>query len=169
MNRKVRHPYQILEAEELIVGNRYAFVSNHNGPMPPFIHFYVFGGIIEGDSSTYKRSITTPPTVTVHLDGKTSRNAYILQSPTLMYWREPDTNWDCLATFLGPQESDLLNLCSIVVPEQRWNDDPKIHVLDWENPNDIIERKIDVKDNDEDWEAKINVKRDAVMARAFGF
>lgn len=169
MNRKVRHSYQILEVEELIVGNCYAFVSRQSIFKSPCIDLYVFDGVIEGDSSDYKRSITTTNAVTIHLDGQTPRSNIIDRgSPTLIFWTERGADWDFLRTYLGKHSAGDASHC-IVVPEQRWKDDPKIYVLDWENPDDIIERKIDVKDSGEDWEKRINAKRDAAMAGFFGF
>ncbi|KKN91142.1 hypothetical protein LCGC14_0220070 [marine sediment metagenome] len=175
MTRKVRHPYQILEADELIIGERYALIlSTYHG-----LNFmaYVFGGIIKDNLSAINNPpITDPRTFTIHFKGLRNDGVDSLlpaRLPTIVCWPSRKgfhIDWDYVETYFGEKE-DCKDTHAIVVSERHWADDPKIHVLDWENPNDVIERKIGKTNKvvSGDWEQQVNAKRDAAMADFFGF
>lgn len=114
------------------------------------------------------------PIVTVHMDGWHDCDE-MEQDPTLMYWREclgRDTGWDMLSSYLGPERErdrdEQNDNHVIVVPSQRWADDPRLHVSNWSNPNGVVERALIVEDA-AGWERRMRAKAHAAMARALGF
>lgn len=177
MSRKVRHPYQILEASELIKDELYSFITadqSHKSGTHYSVDTYIFGGtfkdskdIIKNPPKLFKQSI-----VTIHLDGVYPDMPVPRDKPLFVYWRNYHNGWDNMSTYLG--DIDIENLLAdvhhIIVSQKHWADDSKIHVLDWKNPDDVIKRKIHVFSNiDMNWEQRINVKRDNALAYFFGF
>ncbi len=158
-----------MEIEELIVGEQYVFVNCYDsGTM--HVGLCIFGGIFKDNTSILKNPPqTSPRMVTVHLNGLTSKLT-ITQYPTLIYWDQGNVmGWDYLSTYLG--EPRCINH-SIVVPLKYWEDDPHFHVVDWKNPNYVVERKIGPRIKmgvEADWEQKLRAKRDVAMAKALGF
>ena len=94
-----------------------------------------------------------------------------MDAPTLIYWGGPcgDPSWDALATYLGPEEKDYDDYrhC-IVVPSQRWEDDPRVHVASWNNPDGVIERAL-LAESAAEWEHRMRKKTHAAMAKMLGF
>jgi len=176
MKRKVRHPYQILMPEELVVGENYVFVTESE--IQRFINLCQFGGIFNDNTILENRPNTTPPTVTIHMNGlNISIHGGILYMgyPTLIYWEQIPNDvifhgWDRLSAYLGEECEAVLNGHSIIVPEKYWIDDSRFHVLDWVNPDKIIERKICTTPKSAvDIEKELRAKRDRAMAKVFGF
>ena len=167
MLRKVKHPYQILEANELIKDEEYVFTYLYKDKSRISSNTYLFGGVFK-DS---KGVIENPPNllkqgiVTIHLDG-VHPLINPRDKPILVYWKKIlDIGWDWLSTYLGDIDIENPSIIDrhIVVLQKHWKDDPKIY-------DDVVERKIHVVSNiDMNWEQKINAKRDAAMAKAFGF
>ncbi len=163
MQRKVRHPYQILEPEELVVGEQYVFVFQGGASLS--YDLYIFGGIIKDNQSIIKNPPdTSPPTVTIHPKGLMAQDFAEYRDPTFMYWRTPNRGWDNLSTYLSEPLAN--RRCSIIVPEKHWKDDPHFY-------DDVVERKISQTPKglqiEADWEQKMRTKRDIAMAKALGF
>jgi hypothetical protein len=170
MPRKVRHPYQILEASELVKDEEYVFVSISDGG-GNWVETHLFGGAFKDSGDIVKNPprIASPPIMTIHLDGK-HPDFKNKDEPIFVYWKK-FTGWDWMSTYLGDTNTtNPLIDNHAIIPKKHWDNDPKLHVLDWENPDDVVERKIHTSSNvDMDWEQKINARRDAAMAKAFGF
>jgi hypothetical protein len=198
MNRKIRHPYQILNISELIVGNNYCFISDN--PKTTFLSSSVYVGVIEDSlaaaskngcnlnttpNSVLTCSVFTDPAIidttwiiknkltlnmfTIHFDCWMPNNLFTDDS-TLVYWEKNGTTaWDYMSTFLGKTELKGNTHC-IIVPQKNWNDDQRIHVRDWENPDCVIERaNINTIENAVNWEKKMRAKKHTAMAKALGF
>jgi len=101
---------------------------------------------------TYSGS-ATPCLLTVHKDGWFGRAVAdyppppgdLLDAPTLCYWnaRGEWQGWDHMASYLGeprPDCGDKGDMHCIMVPEAAWLADPRIHVVDWINPDDTVVR-----------------------------
>ncbi len=175
MIRKVRHPYQILKVDELVVGERYTLIIQTHLSLSFIV--YVFGGIIKDNLSIINNQPeTNPRTLTVHSKGLRYDGVNSLVSanlPTLICWPSKkgfSIDWDYVESYFGELE-DVVDVHMIVVSEEHWKNDPQLHVLDWKNPDDVIERKIGKthKVVSGDWEQQVNAKRDAAMADFFGF
>ncbi len=103
--------------------------------------------------------------VTVHQDGWNERGDRGDQ-PTLTYWAEIGhmwRGWDHVSTYFGPLEPkpksthDIHNHC-IVVPEDRWLADPRLHAA--VEPDDV---------SPADFEQRMRSKRDKAMRRLLGY
>lgn len=171
MDREIRHPYQILDANELIIGQFYMLVSDKI--VSGFLKFpFVFGGIVKNSNRKYNTNgrafvssliASRKRYITIHMDGWNGRD--YSDCPTLIYWQGSDNAYDFLSGFIGPITC-ATHLTNIIVPEQHWLNDPKVY-------DGVVERhpsvcKGDV-DTPADWEKKMKLKRDAAMAKAIGF
>lgn len=79
--------------------------------------------------------------VTIHTDGIRNPNDLdsTIDATTIMYWRADGTSsWDLLETFLSGGPTTRRHC--LIVPEPEWDADPHVHVLDWVNPDDVVER-----------------------------
>jgi len=190
MARKVRHPHQVLEASEMVVGQLYSFVHAYeSGSCSDSAPSYTMGGVIDDSHAAARRLghdldsadppkvemlLATPgagPIVTVHMDGWCDGDE-MEQDPTLMYWRAclgREIGWDMLSSYLGPEEeNERGDYHTVVVPSQRWADDPRLHVSNWSNPDGVVERAI-VAESAAGWERRMRARAHAAMARALGF
>ena len=179
MKRIPRHPYQILDISELVAGQVYVFVVRSAFSLRA--DKLVFGGTIGVSSNIAKTStinafgISSTPditTITIHLDGWTTKDVELNGIPTIVYWgptnlsRYLDTTYDLLETYLGPL-SKPPTCPHLVVPIQRWEDDPQIYP-------DVVKRKVklqspvDVLDA-ASWEQKMRQKKHDAMAKMLGF
>lgn len=169
--RKIRHPYQILEAEELIVGEKYAFISRYSREDPD-IDSLIFGGIIKEDNLVIDNPPqTTPFTFTIHPSGLQSDLKTNKRGSTIVYWLDSYPRYDLLSTFLGEIDGSM-HKHSIVVTLKHWDNDPKMHVLDWVNPDDIIKRFC-VQNHDietpAEFEKRMRQKKHDAMREMLGF
>lgn len=169
MSLKVRHPYQIMEIDELVKGNQYIFTGVFKGQYSDIISSYFFGGTLKNNNDVCENSLPKEYTMTIHLDGINSLFEPV-DKPTFIFWRAHYVWWSFLCSYMDDNSPDSH---LIIVPKEYWDNDPKIHVIDWKNPDDVIERKslgvsMDV-DMDIVWEKRINARRDRAMAKALGF
>lgn len=192
--RKVRHPYQVLNASEMVVGQQYAFIFASEFSGIDARH-YTMGGVINDSHAAAIRLghnldlikelridmlvemlVANAPSgsvVTVHMDGWHVDHGSTLV-PALMYWMRGvngrTTGWDRLSAYFGPEEEghEYDHDHCIAVPRQRWEDDPRLHVSNWDNPNGVVERVSDVE-NADDWERKMRARKHAAMAKMLGF
>ncbi len=176
MDREVRHPYQILNVDELIVGQNYTFATGYRSG--EFMNGFrgIFCGMINGYRDTNPDA--RPETfinqsvldsidsecclVTIHMNGWTRYSPADDNDPILVYWG-PD-GWDKLDTYIGSQASG--GCISIVVPHNHWENDSQIYLNPIERHPDMCKNTASAPD---DWEVKIKSKRDAAMAKMFGF
>jgi hypothetical protein len=166
--REVRHPYQILEASEFVVGDNYAFIYNASGSDPST---YSFGGIVEysvgKDENSILSDFVSPPSTSerlfmVHKDGWYQQPGY----PVLIYWRHGKEydGWDQLTTFLG-EETESMYVNHMIVSGKHWSMDPTIH------PSPV-KRKISsssVQLNPANWEQEMRKRTHDAMAKVLGF
>lgn len=177
MKREIRHPYQIMDIDELVIEQNYAFINYYCTSLRTIVDYYIFGGIIKdsGDvdeTATLATFITLPDItkkiVTIHLDGWNPCKGVVrkLNDPVVVYWMESmGKGYDWLYTYLGHKKTQPGN--PIVVPEQYWKKDSQIY------PN-IIERKIKSSAISEaidatSWEQKMRKKKHDAMAKMLGF
>ncbi len=186
IKRKVRHPYQIMELSEMIVGKNYTFIFHIKGCRID-AECRMFGGIIKGSYKTAKQrgydldhcninlkcfmDLIKDQVVTVHMDGWTKHLKKPLSEPISIYWDDGyEIGYDSLNSWVGPEEYLEDEDCSIVVPSRHWNNDPVIHVLDWINPDCVVNRVCDQKiENASDWEIKMKNKKHDAMRKMLGF
>ncbi len=187
MTRKVRHPHQVLEASEMVVGQLYAFVTACRN-LGTSVSRYTMGGMFDDTHAAARQLghdlnsanppkvemlLIAPPAgliVTVHMDGWRHLSSKMEQDPTLMYWREcfgGGANWDMMWSYLGPEREDR-DRHTIVVSSQHWDDDPRLHSTNWHNPDGVIERAA-VVESAAGWERMMRAKAHAAMAKALGF
>ncbi len=179
MNRKIRHPYQIIELSEMIIGKRYAFIF-HVKNSTIDVEDYVFGGIIQDSFFTAQQrgydlnldkigSIAFIDSVddnifTVHMDGWTQRLKPLFGGPITTYWNgNQECGYDSLKSWVGKEECPEDDDCSLIVPSRHWNNDPKIHVLDWINPDETVQRAIECQTQiPTNWEDSAKKKQDEI-------
>ena len=171
-----RHPYQLLDMNELVVGQSYAFVSYFHRFMLN-INYYMFGGIIKdsGDvdeTATVDTFVVSPDTtkniVTIHLDGWNPIKSLVrkLGDPVLVYWkRSGNATYDWLYTYLSNKKN--CNNGPIVVPERHWKDDPQIY----SNPIKRKTKLMSVSGTEmldaASWEQKMRQRTHDAMAKMF--
>lgn len=190
--RKVRHPHQILDKSEMVVGERYAFVSAFERCNS--IHHFVMGGTFD-DSYSHARhlghDLDSKPRIwmlfpgageddiaTIHMDGlrpdcgdKVIATGY---GATLVCWRDGcAAGWEFLCDYLGPEESPSETVGPfgyhlIIVPGSAWEDDPRLHSSFWSDPNVIVRRACEAE-SPADWESMMRARTHEAMARALGF
>lgn len=194
MKRKVRHPYQILDISELVIGREYYFIS-----ISQWTNFVgaplAFGGVIDDSWLTANKrgyDLDNVPSdqmsldmfldlsliihknmFTIHNDGLCHGPAiHVKQNyPILQYWRKNRDGWDNLSTYFGDQEPGGPRH-TIAVPRIHWEKDSKMHIVDWENPDDTIERigsEIVGNENVADWEQRMKAKKHDAMRKMLGF
>lgn len=185
--RKVRHPYQVLETSEMVVGQLYAFIYAHEDGNC-FASRYTMGGVFDDTRATARRlgydldsedslriemliaSVVAGPIVTVHTDGW--HDGEEEQDPTLMYWRDclgGVSGWDRIRCYMGPEEKEGDERHFIVVPDRHWADDPRLHVANWSNPDGVVERALIVVESAAGWERRMRARAHAAMAKSLGF
>ena len=197
MDREIRHPHQILYISELIVGNNYYFIIKNKIEMIARPHTFV--GVIQDSYVTASKNgynlntipksliacemfvnstmidttwiIRNKPKLdmfTIHQDGWMPLNQRFDDS-TLVYWGKDGEGWDYVNTFCGNTEFKGATH-HIVVPQKDWNDDPRVHILDWENPNHITKRvNISITESPVDWERRMKAKKHEAMRKVLGF
>ena len=167
MEREVRHPYQIMDIDELVVGETYVFAGTEY-EYGSWVDYLVFGGIVDDsknahDQASLKVFVDPPKTeksiFLIHRDGWNRFGGSDV--PTITYWRG-DGSWDKLTTFFGPRDDrDARNeFLYIIVPIQYWSDDPQIY-------NHPVERLLNVERVMT--EAEMKKRYDKAMAKALGF
>jgi hypothetical protein len=171
MKREIRHPYQILSADELVVGQDYALVLNAGYLIATV---YTFGGIIKHSKDKHKESVVSdfvdkPDTsydiFTIHLDGWYFQHSD--GNPVVVYWRGEKHGWDQLCIYLGDEILCSRYLEYFIVPKQRWDDDPQIY------PSPV-ERKMQFTSNIEvadaaNWEKEMRRRKHDAMKKVLGF
>jgi len=189
LSHKVRHPYHTLSPYEMIVGEEYSLISQRSRGGIEDVSNYFFGGLMEDSLTTAKnrnydlRTKDIKPVaftdtqgknvvkniLTVHMDGWYSigNKSSSMGVETIQYWRKDRVSgYDILSTFFVKEDQN--DWCYLVLPTKKWNDDPKIHVLDWINPNDIIERlSVCQTTIPLDWEQAAKKKQNELWAKMF--
>lgn len=187
MTRKVRHPHQALEASEMVVGELYAFIRAYENGVDYAAH-YTMGGVFDDTRAAAVRlghdldsagepeiemliaGVGAGAIVTVHMDGW--RDGGDETDPTLMYWREcmgRGLGWDMMWSYLGPERERADSAHTLVVPSQRWADDPRLHVANWSNPDGVVERAPIAAESPAEWERRMRARAHAAMAETLGF
>jgi len=172
----------------MVVGQLYAFV--HAREDGNSVSHYTMGGMFDDsyaaarrlghDLDSVKRPkiemlLATPdagPIVTIHMD-RWFGSDEPADGPALVYWREclgREIGWDRLHSYLGPEKErdEGVDGHVIVVPSQHWDDDPRLHVSSWSNPNDVVKRIL-IAEDAVGWEQKMRARTHAAMAKALGF
>lgn len=187
-----------MDASELAVGKKYAFIyvrEFHND----IVEHWVMGGMFTDSVATARRhgydlhlkdarlEMLSPGAavdehiVTIHMDGWYGRGftcTPCTHPATIMYWNKDgiSTGYDMLSTYLGRNDDNWPGNHTIVVSSQGWNDDPRLHSTDWNNPDGVVEMasggaSVDgaVAESAIDFDRRTKAKYDAALARALGF
>lgn len=185
------HPYQVMDASNLSVGAKYAFVAvERYQPMECLVR--VMAGEVDDtiglalsrgwDILTRAlagiknplaallddfRAFDTGDAVTVHSDGWRGCETK-LSTPTLVYWFDGNqVSWDPLHTFLGsqPQES----LFRAVVPEEHWLADPNLYArVAWRGAKQSCAGPAEIESPME-FERRMRAKLNKAMRERHGF
>jgi len=193
--RRPAHPYQLLDASDLSVGAKYAFVAaERHQPTECLVRVMAgeFGNTVGLTQSRgwdiVSRAIAgvkiplaallddfhtfdanTGGVVTVHLDGWRGCETKA-STPTLVYWLDGNlVSWDPLHTFLGPQPQESLYACCAVVPEKRWLADPRLYArVAWRGTDQSRAESAEFE-SPMDFERRMRAKLNKAMRERHGF
>jgi len=71
-----------------------------------------------------------------------------------------------VSSYLGEEPAPgTVGMHCVVVPSAEWDRDPRVHVVDWVNPDGAVARAGGWADE----ERRLRARRDAAMRRACGF
>ena len=166
---KRRHPMQIMEAAELVVGDVYAFVACHDGHTDLYEQHciavvtdtgrllasrgrwrgqacsddaYILGDLLDVQSVFSAAAVPQAIIVadddiipfTVHLDGWVPDGSKKSESMIVDWIDDEDFCNEHYSFDQGATREGHF----IIVPVADWISDPRVHVLDWVNPDDIV-------------------------------
>jgi len=186
VRRKLRHPHQATELSELSPGASYAFVVlvDSRWGRPEHQDYVMLGVVRDSFASILARGdrgetpeafFDIPPGshpgfVTVHMDGwfRFGSDPIPDDEPTLVYWDPAGlrTGWDDMESYLGETERPDAAMHCVAVPSAEWALDPRVHVVDWINPDDTVARAAPHWAGEE---ARLRGKRDRALRRLLGF
>jgi len=164
---KRRHPRQIADHTELRPGDKYALVqAEHNCDTLKTVvrceRATFVAALNNGLAAATKTVIARQPAN----DGEVRLTTHCIYGEiTLAVWNTLGGLNDAypFSDFLG--DSTNLWLHQLIVPFADWDADPRVHVIDWINPDDVCEVALTWVEE----EKELKRRRDIAMRRALGF
>ena len=162
---KRRHPMQIMDHGAFRPGSEYALVrasSASDAPQGTFVSWermFFAAALDNGEMQSAEEAISRCPAKN---RGVRFTTHDVHGGIVVALWR-----WDNAleATWVFATMDDACRQHQIFVPAVDWATDPRIHVVDWVNPDDVCEAGLTWAEE----EAKLQKRKDDAMRKALGF
>ncbi len=162
---KRRHPRQIVSHTELRPGDKYAWIRvEHNCAAQKTTvrceKTTFVAALADGKLASAAAAIIRHPAI----DGEMRLTTHcIWDEVVLSLWTPDGTYVDTFSDFFGDSMAPWIH--QFIVPLGDWDADPRVHVIDWINPDDVCEAAFTWAEE----EAELRHRRDVAMRRALGF
>ncbi len=170
---KRRHPRQVADPGELRVGEMYALVRTSyatDAPRQVFIsceRMRFVAALDNGEMHKAMAALDDSPAT----DGEIRLTTHDIHGAIVIAIWRPDAALEAsrpFAEYLGDTVGNWRDpgpSHQFFAPLADWDADPRVHVIDWLNPDDVCEAGLTWAEE----EAKLKRRRDAAMRKALGF